>query len=342
MKKTIDHLCAALADGKSVATGVIVRQDGSAPRGPGARLLANENGLVSGTVGGGLAEARVLDLCRDALADGKPRLLAVDMDGHLAAGADMICGGRVLVLVEPLSPEDLPLFTAIRDSLNAGGGRLCVSFADFSRRFITADGVVFPGGCSVPEECRAAEGDYPVVLGDPGTEWFVEPIVPPWKLILAGGGHVSRPTAHMGNLLDFAVTVLDDRNGFATHERFPDASQTRTVPDFVDCFATCPPDAHTCVVILTRGHVHDATVLEQALHSKAGYIGMIGSTRKRNQVYAALREKGFAEAALQRVHCPVGLAINAQTPEEIAVSILAECIAHRRRPKNAVEAMQRT
>lgn len=338
MKRIVEQLCAALTRGERVATGVIVRQDGSAPRGPGARLLADQNGLLCGTVGGGLAEARVLDLCREALTDGKPRLLAVDMDGKLAAGADMICGGRVLVLVEPLSPEDLPLFEAVRGVLAApwqsSGGRLCVSLQNFARSFVTANGGAF--GAPLPQPFPAVEGEYPTVVqaGTAGAEgdWFVEPIVFPWRLVLAGGGHVSRPTAHMGALLDFAVTVLDDRADFATPERFPDAAQTLTVPDFVDCFAACPPDARTCVVILTRGHVHDAAVLEQALRSKAGYIGMIGSTRKRNQVYVSLQEKGFSAAELQRVHCPVGLPINAQTPEEIAVSILAECIAHRRGP----------
>lgn len=328
MKQTIEQLCAALALGECVATGVIIRQDGSAPRGPGARLVANNKGLLCGTVGGGLAEARVLELCREALTDGKPRLLEVDMDGHLAAGADMICGGRVLVLVEPLQPQDLPLFLAVRDSLKAAGGRLCVSLNDFSRWFVSAEGKVF--GPPFAGDLPSAVDEHPVVLGETGAAWFVEPVIPPWKLILAGGGHVSRPTAHMGALLDFAVTVMDDRDDFATPERFPDAEQTLTVPDFVNCFAACPPNKRTCVVILTRGHVHDATVLEQALGSQAGYIGMIGSTRKRTQVYTALLEKGHSQEALQRVHCPVGLAINAQTPEEIAISILAECIAHRR------------
>lgn len=332
MKKILDQLCAALARKERVATGVIVRQDGSAPRGPGARLLADSSGLRCGTVGGGLAEAQVLHLCREALEDGKPRLLAVDMDGKLAAGADMICGGRVLVLVEPLSPADLPFFEVVREALlSSAGGRLCVSLRDFSRCFVTAEGTVH--GAALPALFPAGNGEYPVVVQTGGQDWFVEPIVPPWKLILAGGGHVSRPTAHLGALLDFAVTVLDDRADFATPERFPDAVQTRTVPEFRDCFADCSPDDRSCVVILTRGHVHDAVVLEQALRSGAGYIGMIGSTRKRNQVYTSLQEKGFSEADLQRVHCPVGLPINAQTPEEIAVSILAECIAHRRSPE---------
>lgn len=337
MKTIIKAVCSALERGRRVAVAVIVRQDGSAPRGPGARLAADEKGLLCGTVGGGLAEARVLEWCAAALREGTSRILSVDMDGHLDAGADMICGGRVVVLVEPLSPADLPLFRAMAAALTpsrdaagqrAAGGTLYVSLASFARTFVDAQGGVV--GAPLPPHMPSPQGDHAVIVSVDGADWFIDPILPPWRLILAGGGHVSRPTAHMATLVDYAVTVLDDRPEFATPERFPDAEQTFTVPEFADCLAPLAPDARTSVVILTRGHVHDATVLAQALRTEAGYIGMIGSTRKRNQVYASLLEAGFTQDDLQRVHCPVGLRINAQTPEEIAVSIVGELIAARR------------
>ena len=102
------------------------------------------------------------------------------------------------------------------------------------------------------------------------------------------------------------------------------------VPEFADCFRDILMDENAYAVILTRGHAHDAVALEQALATGAGYIGMIGSRRKRDAVYDALRRKGVSDAALARVHCPIGLPIGAETPGEIAVSIVGECVAHRR------------
>lgn len=347
MRQFISELLRLLEQGRKVASAVIVWQDGSAPRGPGARLLADDSGLLFGTVGGGLAEARVLEWCADAVRDGISRFHTVDMDGKLAAGADMICGGRVSVLVECLQPADMDFYGRIAETMKTGeGGLFCLSLNAHApqRMFIPANTPHWPKPiprlCDLPDHATirslpASLVPDSILETDSGSnstdstevcDWFVEPILPPWRLILAGGGHVSRPTAHMAHLVGFEVIVLDDRAEFATAERFPAASHTCTVPSFAHCFSTCPPNARTCVVILTRGHVHDGTVLEQALHSSAGYIGMIGSKRKRDQVYTALQEKGFSAKALAQVHCPVGLAIKAQTPEEIAVSILAELI----------------
>lgn len=337
MRQFISEILRLLGQGHKVASAVIVRQDGSAPRGPGARLLADESGLLFGTVGGGLAESRVLEWCREAMRDGHSRFHSVDMDGKLAAGADMICGGRVAVLVECLQPADVPLFQQIATTLDAGkGGLLCLRLhVDAPQRlYFPADTLPWPAHIpsladlpahATVHSLHEPSGSGPALPHD----WFLEPVLPPWRLILAGGGHVSRPTAHMADLVGFEVTVLDDRSEFATPERFPAARQTLTVPEFANCLRSCPPNARTCVVILTRGHVHDATVLEQALHSAAGYIGMIGSRRKRDQVYSSLQQKGFSAEVLAAVHCPIGLPINAQTPEEIAVSILAELILYR-------------
>ena len=136
------------------------------------------------------------------------------------------------------------------------------------------------------------------------------------------------PTALMAAMVDFRVIVLDDRPDFANAERFPGV-ETRVLESFARCFAGIPSGPETFVVIVTRGHAHDADVLAQALRTQAGYIGMIGSRRKRDAVYERLRGQGFSETDLARVHCPIGLEIGAETPEEIAVSINAELVAHR-------------
>jgi xanthine dehydrogenase accessory factor len=128
--------------------------------------------------------------------------------------------------------------------------------------------------------------------------------------------------------------VLDDRSDFANKERFPKADRIIVIPSYENLFSGLDIDQDSYLVIVTRGHLHDKTVLEQSLRTKAGYIGMIGSRRKQHLVYEELLEKGFTEDDLKRVHNPIGLDIHAETPEEIAVSIVAELISARSRIGN--------
>jgi len=167
-----------------------------------------------------------------------------------------------------------------------------------------------------------------VVLEHAGGSYALEPWAAASPLYIFGAGHVSRPTAQVAALAGFRVTVLDDRPEFANAERFPQA-ETRVLDGYDDCFAKLSAGPGAFVVIVTRWHVHDAEVLGQALSTGAGYIGMIGSRRKRDAVYQRLRGQGFTDADLARVHCPIGLDIGAETPEEIAVSIVAELVQAR-------------
>ena len=148
-------------------------------------------------------------------------------------------------------------------------------------------------------------------------------------LYLFGAGHVARQTAVLAGMLDFRVAVLDDRSAFANRDRFPEAEEIRVLDSFDQAFQGLSIDAGSFLLILTRGHSHDRTVLAQALRSEAGYIGMIGSRRKRDTIYDSLLQEGFSRKDLDRVFCPVGLEINAETPAEIGVSIVAQLIQQR-------------
>lgn len=339
MKELLTRLCDCLEKGKPVALASVIAQQGSTPRGTGSRLLADADGLTAGTIGGGLSEARTLEACRAALHDGQTRILDFMLDGELAAKSDMICGGRLRVLIEPLfsAQEHLPFFQAVREALHRDGVTLITDVTEASRPRRMACIGDARIGAPLPEEVIAGVRASDVSMPDEflhardGREYFIERCLPPVRMIIAGGGHVSRPTAQIAALAGFEVTVLDDRPEFSQAERFPWATRVATVPDFAECFADHAPNFRTYVVIVTRGHVHDATVLAQALATGAGYIGMIGSKRKRAEVYTSLRKEGASEEGLARVHCPIGLAIGAETPEEIAVSIVAECVAHRRK-----------
>lgn len=159
---------------------------------------------------------------------------------------------------------------------------------------------------------------------------FIDPILPQARLLILGGGHIAIPLATMGNLLEFQVSVVDDRPYFANPARFQQISQV-LCQDFETAIRKFVFDANTYVIIVTRGHRHDKTCLAEVLKkTKPAYIGMIGSQRKVAALFEDLREDGFSEAELKTVYAPIGLDIGAQTPAEISVSVMAEIIMVRR------------
>ena len=162
-------------------------------------------------------------------------------------------------------------------------------------------------------------------------EVFIEPILTPPTLYLFGGGHISLPLAKVGKLLGFKVAVIDDRAEFADPDRFPEAD-ILLAEEFSKSFPKLKIDKSSYIVIVTRGHQHDELVLEWAVGTPAKYVGMIGSKTKVETIFSHLLAKGITNQQLDRVHAPIGLEIEAQTPEEIAVSILAEVIKVRRSP----------
>ena len=330
-----------LERGDTLVLATLVSRKGSAPRGRGARLLADASGLVLGTVGGGAAEAAVLEVCAKVLRSGGSRLLELALSNDMVAKEGMVCGGEVRVFVECLLPDPKTrnFFAAVEAAFHSGGVLLTrlTPGQDVARAVYAAGR--FSGAPLESEAGKAFLASLgsgsslrePAELSFDGHAYFVEPLFPPDRMIIAGAGHVAAPTAELAVFVGFSAHILDDRPEFARPDRFPKAASVRVVPEFADCLTPFLPDARTYVVIVTRGHMYDEAVLAQALGTKAGYIGMIGSRKKRDIVYAAMHERGFGDADLARVHCPVGLDIGAETPEEIAVSIVAECIAHKRK-----------
>jgi len=163
------------------------------------------------------------------------------------------------------------------------------------------------------------------------TEVFIEPIMSAPTLYIFGGGHIALPLATMAKLLDFKIVVIDDRPEFANPQRFPEAEQT-LVEDYNTVFPKLKINKSSYIVIVTHGHKGDEVVLEEAVAAKTKYIGMIGSRTKTKTVFSHLLAKGISQGVLDKVHAPVGLTIHAETPEEIAVSILAEIIQVKRSP----------
>ncbi len=342
MKELLTQLCKHLEQSIPVALATVIYQEGSTPRGAGSKMLVGEQGLIAGTIGGGLAEAQAINACIKALQTFDAEIMTFTLSGEIAAQSEMICGGLLNIFIEPLTPDanNINFFRKILINLDTCKAVVLTELKDakiVGRNLCLDDVWDVQNESSLTAEQKNTllakllpKQEMAYIQGDDGQSYIIECYPPSWQMIIAGGGHVSLFTAQVAALAGFSVVVLDDRPEFSAAARFPQASATHTVPDFANCFAPCSPTKHTCIVIVTRGHLHDKTVLAQALLTKASYIGMIGSKRKRTQVYNSLLAQGVTQAEIDRVYCPIGLGIKAETPEEIAVSIVAECIAHRR------------
>lgn len=165
-------------------------------------------------------------------------------------------------------------------------------------------------------------------------EIYVEPVLPQPMLLLFGGGHVSRSISQVATLAGFATTVVDDREAFANATRFPEATATLS-GEYEEVFPSLPVNESTFVVIVTRGHRDDMRVLRWAVTTPARYVAMVGSKRKVISTVKELQKEGMPRSLFERIHAPMGLAIGAISPEEIAVSVVAEMIAIRRDPEGA-------
>ncbi|MFH1137338.1 MAG: XdhC family protein [Pseudomonadota bacterium] len=335
-KQLVEKLCASLRQGERLVMATIISRQGSTPRTAGTKMLVTADGRGHGTIGGGLLEAQVIQSALAALENGRPAIMTFDLTHDDVAAMDMICGGRLEVLLDPMAPnrETLEVMDLWRGFLTsrAAGFLVTTIIGDrVERALLSDDGRLtglFPLSASALQKAatQARLSPFLQVLSLEGASVLIEPTQKIITVYLFGAGHVSQPTAHLAALVGFRVVVLDDREEFAAPDRFPEAAQVTAVKSFDQSFQELPVDRDSFIVIVTRGHLHDKEVLARALKTPAGYIGMIGSRRKRNAIYHVLLEEGFTQQDLNRVFSPIGLEIAAETPEEIAVSIAAELI----------------
>ena len=160
--------------------------------------------------------------------------------------------------------------------------------------------------------------------------YMIEPYYATQRLYIVGAGHISQQIAMLSKSVGFYTVVIDDREAFANKERFPHADEVHVISSYELLRQEVSISKNSYIVIVSRSHALDQMFLQQALHTHAKYIGMIGSKSKKNHVYGELLAEGFAQKELEEVHCPIGVSINAQTPEEIAISIVAELIKAKR------------
>jgi len=332
------------------ALATIIRHKGSTPRTSGSKMMVLADGSIHGTIGGGLVEARVMDTCLKMMSDPQCKIMEFNLNKDLKDGLDMVCGGNLTLWIETFGPnpssELIQVFSEMAAQEKAGKKSILISkIQGFSRSSFTTDKcLVLPDGtvkgCQILPRalfdsiCDNRFSDTIPVIHSHGLEEFIiEPGTPCETIYIFGAGHVGFQLAKMAHLTDFFTIVIDDRAEFANRQRFENAHKILVAKKFDKAFNSLSIDKNAYIVILTRGHLYDQTVLEQALKTDAAYIGMIGSKRKRDQIYDNLTKKGVSKQVLDLVYSPVGLDIDAETPAEIAVSIIAQIIQVRARNK---------
>lgn len=331
------RLAEHLEAGTPVVCATVVESRGSVPAGPGSCLLLTGSGPILGTVGGGPLESYVIKRAETLLGKQGAVIQRFALDRSQAGDLGMVCGGEVSILFKALAP-DSEMARKLR--LMAGG-----SIKDGPSGLVTTlsgKGDVFgsarmdpatPGEnqevAGLVEEMvqRAVRKRRPLLMADNGRARVAEPLIRPFSLLVFGAGHVGMEVARLADRTGFEVTLIDDRPDLLAPERLGACRGCLTRLD--RAWEPVEADSDTFVVIVTRGHAHDREVLEEALRTRAPYVGMIGSRAKKRATYAELEERGIDRKSLERVHCPIGLSIGARTPAEIAVSIVAELIAER-------------
>jgi len=350
----IEKLTALLEGGQDVVLAVIINAVGSTPREVGTKMIVTASRHICGTIGGGLGEEIIIGECLKALEIKKSFThhinLANDITSAEGMAGMMICGGVMDVFVDYISSKDkyaLEILTRYTQSAHNHEKPVLVTLTDINREsypvtpgcktVILADGSL-AGGLGTKELnslAASAVGNLgknirPKLITLPldnerQVEFFIEPGTPASEVLILGGGHIALPLVSIASLLGFKVTVIDDRQEFANSDRFPEADKI-ICDNFESALEGLDIGPNTYAIIITRGHQYDRDCLRKIIAYPAAYIGMIGSRRKVKAIMNQLARDGIPHEKLAAVFSPIGLDIGAETPEEIAVSIMAEVI----------------
>lgn len=315
--------------GDPVAFAIVMATWGSAPVPAGGMMAIAADGRFAGSVSGGCIEADVIAEALQSCQDGQRRVLDFGIADETAWRAGLACGGRIRLLVEPLTASAavnyLDRLTAAAGLRRAAVERIPLD-ASGTRHLATADDGAMPA-----EMRQALARRKPEIAVIDGTETFINVHLPAARLLIIGATHIAQHLATMARMAGFAVTVIDPREAFTAGGRFDEMPTATQWPE--RALAELGLDAHTAVVTLTHvGHIDDEA-LAIALRSNSPYIGALGSKKTHARRIERLHQAGFGEHETRRIRAPVGLDIGAMTPPEIAVSILAEVISVLRKPE---------
>ncbi len=339
-------------NGTRVALATVVETWGSSPRKIGAKMAISAEGEIAGSVSGGCVEGAVVEEALQALELGKGRLLHFGVADETAWEVGLACGGTIEVYVEPLSPGhyDLAVRAVEEDrsvcTVTVIGGDEAALGQKASLVLDGSESALGPSDPSLEEALFGAARDALALDGptrasltwpadsDQKLDVFADVTPAPPTLIMVGGVHIAVALSELARVLGYRTVVVDPRKSFGSQDRFPEVDQLITDwPD--EALKSLPLTPSTSVAVLTHDPKIDDRALKVALPSRAGYVGALGSRKTQAKRRQRLAEAGLSEAELARLRGPIGLSIGAQTPEEIALSIMAEVVAARHRAAEA-------
>lgn len=319
---------------ESIALAILIANSGSTPREAGAKMIIRENGEIIGTIGGGKIEVEVIKQAIDLIKNKKSIIKNYDLTKDGIASIGMICGGNASVYIQYLDASDNKIIEQIKRIIyycsNNKSAWLVTKISENENEYKQY----------LIEKDRLPEGDEAKIIYDKISDkltkkrtvfveaddkYFIEPLYGKSRAIIFGGGHIGLALVPILKSIGFYTIVTDDREEFSSKQRFKDADEVITA-GIEEAYRKIAIDSSSYIIIVTRGHLNDYTALINALKTDACYIGMIGSRSKWESQKVKLLEEGYANADIERVHCPIGLKIRAETPEEIAISIAAEII----------------
>ncbi len=328
------------AAGDPVAIATVVATWGSAPRQPGAKMAVSASGQIAGSVSGGCVEGAVVEAAKEVLKTQQPRLLHFGVSDESAWSVGLACGGAIEVYVEPLSEE---LYEPVREAASGRRG-LAIATALSGEGLVGRKLLLRDDGWSagaLPEEAVTAVRAA-LAAGTPrrgaiaGGEIFVDVLTPPPRLVVVGGVHIAIPLVALAKTLGYETIVVDPREAFGSAARFPHAD--RLVSKWPDrALEEIGLDRSTAVAVLAHDPKLDDPALLTALRSDAFYVGALGSSRTQEKRQARLREAGLPEDALARLYAPIGLDLGGRSPEEIALSVIAQIVAARNPRRSGVK-----
>lgn len=330
MNELIPEIDAWLAAGQSaIALATVIQTWGSAPRKAGAKMAFTADDAISGSVSGGCVEGAVIEAGREVLANGAPQLLHFGVADETAWEVGLACGGTIEVFVERL---DLDAYALLRELALQDQAGFCLTVLRGPAAWLGGKWIEARNGRSLNQlspALRRQLTDLPATsqrlhLSDE-VELFVERFQPAPTLIMVGGVHIAVALTRMAKTVGYRTIVIDPRRAFGSAERFPHADQLLPLwPQ--KAFAELEITPETAVALLTHDPKIDDPALEIVLPSPAFYIGALGSRKTHAKRLERLQQKGIDPAQLGRIHAPIGLNLNAQTPAEIALSVLAEVV----------------
>lgn len=324
MKTIIETIKNEWQQGQEVVLVTIVKREGSTPRGVGAQMLVGKCGLLCGTVGGGSVEKEALREALQLLQAKKSARKYFALNIQEPDSIGMVCGGSLNLHFLYMSRENAELVQAVEQLMermeSLQKGFLCLNTEEH-RMWVAEEEISHDEVICAEEE---ASSDRSKCIGDKSRVVCL-PIPIPTRVVIFGGGHVAQALVPVLASVSFRCVVVENREEFAKKDNFPMANEVRfgEYSNLEEAISLQPDDF---IVIMTHGHVHDYTVLEQLLRKEYAYIGVMGSRKKIASVNQRLREAGIAEDKIASVHTPIGLKIGAVTPAEIAISVAAECI----------------